>query len=443
MRPEPPNIILIHWHDTGRHLGAYGVAGVRSDNVDRLATQGTRFDAAFATAPLCSPARGSIFTGRYPHSNGLMGLAHLGWEYNANERTLPMLLRDRDYRSILVGVQHESADATGLGYDEVLNVNGTRQFAPAVAEIAIDRLRELAEDTSPFLMVIGMFEPHRPYPASRYATKSSDSIEVPPYLPDTPGVREDLAGFRAAIEYADEATGRVLDVIDATGLSRNTIVIFTTDHGIPFPRAKSTLYDAGIEVALIVRMPPGAAAPASCSDPVSHVDLVPTLLDLVGAETPAYVQGQSFAAALLGGEVPPREIFAEKNWHDTHQYDPIRAVRTTRHKYIRNYEERPAIPLPGDIARGAAAQDVDGQAPRASTELYDLLVDPNELNNVVGIEEYASVERELSERLLAWQHATADPLLQGPIQAARITNPLAKPRGHRTQVIEPQFVQGA
>ncbi|WP_454852710.1 sulfatase-like hydrolase/transferase [Promicromonospora soli] len=108
MGSAKPNIVIVHWHDTGRYLGAYGLEHVRTPNVDRLATDGVVFERSFATAPLCSPSRGSLFTGRYPHSNGLMGLAHLGWEYHANEHTLPMLLAAHGYRSVLVGLQHEA-----------------------------------------------------------------------------------------------------------------------------------------------------------------------------------------------------------------------------------------------------------------------------------------------------------------------------------------------
>lgn len=446
MTPTTPNIVLIHWHDTGRHLGTYGVEGVRSPNVDRLAAQGTRFDRAFATAPLCSPARGSLFTGRYPHNNGLMGLAHQGWEYNTNERTLPMLLRGSGYHTTLVGLQHESSDPTTLGYDEVIDLNAPGQRAPAVAELARDRLQELAATGSPFLMVIGMTEPHRPFPATRFRPGPASEVQVPPYLDDTDDVREDLAGFVAAISYADEATGRVLETIEASGLNENTVVVFTTDHGIPFPRAKSTLYDAGIEVALVVRMPSGAGVPGSHHDGmVSHVDIVPTLLELAGAEVPRYVQGGSFAEVLRGpGRGTSRAtVYAEKNWHGKLQYDPVRCVRTERYKYIHSFEERPAVPLPSDIAGGAAAKAVDDDVVRDAVELYDLWSDPHELDNLAGTEEVADVEAELSADLLAWRRQTHDPLLLGPVEAPRTGGSSVGPHRDRTRIIEPQFVQRA
>jgi Sulfatase/Sulfatase-modifying factor enzyme 1 len=119
-----PNILLVHWHDLGRHLAMYGVRSVQSPTLDRLAASGLRFDRAFCTAPLCSPARGSLFTGRYPHANGLMGLAHLGWEYTPGEQTLPVLLRAAGYHTVLAGLQHESLDPHGVGFDLVVASGG-------------------------------------------------------------------------------------------------------------------------------------------------------------------------------------------------------------------------------------------------------------------------------------------------------------------------------
>jgi arylsulfatase A-like enzyme len=461
MSAATPNILLVHWHDTGRYLGAYGLQHVRTPHVDRLAEDGVVFERAFSTAPLCSPSRGSLFTGRYPHSNGLMGLAHLGWEYHANEYTLPMLLSRHGYHSVLVGLQHESSDPTTLGFDDVIDLNADRQAAPAVAELAVDRLATLAAHDDPFLMVVGMFEPHRPFPEHRFPVSPDLAVDVPPYLAQTPEALDDLRGFASAVTYADAATGRILDQLAALGLDRNTIVVFTTDHGAPFPRAKSTLYDAGIETALIVRMPAGTPRPSPRSRMLtSHVDLVPTLLELVGAPVPGNVQGTSFAAALVdgggglvdggaelvddgeGGGRPRRDaVYAEKNWHDLRQYDPVRCVRTERYKYIVSYEDRPAVPLPGDIATSGSAVGIDRAARRPPVELYDLDADPFERDNLAGSEAFAEVEKDLAERLATWQRETGDPVLQGPVPAARVTPAVRPRRLKRTAVVDPQFVQ--
>lgn len=420
---EQPNILLIHWHDLGRWLGAYGRRRVGSPNVDALAAEGVRFDQAYCTAPLCSPARGSLFTGRYPHSNGLMGLAHVGWEYAANERTLPMELGRAGYRTTLIGLQHESSDSAGIGFDEVQELTAPEQYAAPVAELASIHLRDQACRRRPFFLTVGLFEPHRPYPGELYDPPDPAEVEIPPFLPDTPDVRADLAGFHGAIAAADRATGRVLDALDDAGLTDETVVVFTTDHGMAFPRAKSTLYDPGIEVALAVRLPGGAGRRGlATSQLVSHVDVMPTLLELAGAEVPERVQGVSLAPWLRGGTGTERDaIYAEKNWHDPDQYDPMRCVRTRRYKYIRSFEPRPRIGVPGDIA-GSPSSSVLGawdKEERPAVELYDLVADPLERRNLAGDPSVADVERDLAWRLASWRERTQDPLLEGPIPPPR------------------------
>jgi arylsulfatase A-like enzyme len=269
-------------------------------------------------------------------------------------------------------------------------------------------------------------------------------VDVPPYVARTPEALEDLRGYNSAISYADEATGRILTRLRETGLEENTIVVFTTDHGIPFPRAKSTLFDAGIEVALIVKLPGNTTRVrerSSCL--VSHVDVVPTLLELVGAPVPANVQGVSFTSQLVGGleSAHREEIFAEKNWHGLRQYDPVRCVRTEQYKYVVSYEDRPVLPLPLDIALAGSSIGVDDTATRPRVELYDLAADPQEQVNLAGDESVAEVEKDLAERLQTWQEETFDPILQGPVPAARLKRTKPGPRAKGTVLIDPQFVQ--
>lgn len=420
---DQPNILLIHWHDVGRRLGMYEPS-VSSPNVDALAADGVQFDQAYCTAPLCSPARGSLFTGRYPHSNGLMGLAHVGWEYRANERTLPLELGHAGYRTTLIGLQHESSDPASIGFEEVQNLAAPEQYATAVAELASIHLRDVARARQPFFLTVGFFEPHRPYPATLYEADDPATVDVPAFLPDTEDVRRDLAAFHGAITTADAATGTVLDALDAAGLADDTIVVFTTDHGMAFPRAKSTLYDPGIEVALTIRLPKGMGRGGgeTTSQLVSHVDVMPTLLELTGVDRPDALQGTSLAPWLLGGPATPREeIHAEKNWHDPDQYDPMRCVRTERYKYIRNFEPRPMTPLSGDLAASPSAASLTDwdREPRPEVQLFDLHEDPVERTNLAGQSAVAEVERDLADRLERWRESTQDPLLHGPIPPPR------------------------
>lgn len=409
-RSARENVILIHWHDLGRHLACYGADDVTSPNLDALAAEGIRFTDAHATAPLCSPARGSIFTGRYPHGNGLVGLAHHGFEYVPGVRTLPAILSEVGYRTALFGMQHESADPGSLGFD---TVDVSDSLCDYVVDRSQDWLREHAADR-PFLLTAGFFETHRPYPVDRYRPADTAAITVPAFLPDTPDVRDDLAGLYGSIEKADAAVGRLLATVDELGLADSTWIVFFTDHGLAFPRAKSTLYAEGTGIAFIARPPRDRGlAPQVYDDLFSGVDLTPTLLDLLDVATPAAVDGTSHAAALVEGSPQPvrSEVFSEKTYHDA--FDPIRAVRTKRFSYIENYVEAPVLLLPLDIAESSSARSLDpGQTsdPRPARELYDLAADPNERVNLADDPLYSAVVEEMGELLAQWRRSTGDVL---------------------------------
>jgi len=336
---------------SGRHLGAYGHPDVSSPRLDRLAAEGILFTRAHATAPLCSPSRGSLFTGRYPHNNGLIGLAHHGWEYRDGIRTLPQILSESGWYSALFGMQHETSYPKRLGFDEF---DVSNSYCDYVADKADEWLRQSAEGLvgQPFLLTAGFFETHRPYPHDRYTPADSAAVDPPDYLPDTPEVRGDLADFYGAISTADAAVGRLLDALADTGLDATTWVVFFTDHGPAFPRAKSTLYDAGTGIGMIIRPPTSRAMDPRVYDELfSAVDLVPTLLGLLGIDTPADVDGVSHAPALLRPDpqtTPVREhVYTMKTYHDS--FDPIRAIRTKDYSYIENYVPRPLLDLPLDI----------------------------------------------------------------------------------------------
>jgi arylsulfatase A-like enzyme len=378
------NVLIVHWHDLGRYLGAYGHADVKSPRLDRLAAEGILFTRAHATAPLCSPSRGSLFTGRYPQSNGLVGLAHHGWEYRAGVRTLAHLLGESGWLTALFGMQHETSFPARLGFEEF---DVSNSYCEYVVERATDWLRDVTRHPRRFLLNAGFFETHRPYPHGRYAPSDPAHVTVPPHLPDTPEVRQDIADFYGSIVVADAAVGELLDTLDETGLHRDTWVVFLTDHGAALPRAKSTLYDAGTGIALIIRPPRGRQLPARVYDELfSGVDLVPTLLELLSLDVPTQIDGLSHAGNLLqypqcGGEVR-QAVFTTKTYHDS--FDPIRAVRTKEYSYIENYGSRHLLELPWDIEESAPGKAVAPyiHGPRPKRELYDLIADPDERNNL-------------------------------------------------------------
>ena len=377
-------MLLVHWHDLGRYLGAYGHPDVSSPRLDQLAAEGILFTRAHATAPLCSPSRGSLFTGRYPQSNGLVGLAHHGWEYRAGVRTLPHILSEAGWHTALFGMQHETSYPSKLGYDEF---DVSNSYCEYVVEHATHWLSEPPEP--PFLLTAGFFETHRPYPRERYDPADAVDVVVPDYLPDTGDIRQDLAEFYGSISVADAAVGRLLDTLDETGLDESTWVVFMTDHGPALPRAKSTLYDAGTGIALIVRPPRNTAHRAA--------GLRRTVQRCRSAAHPArtarprhsrrhrrHVARATICAHASDIEPVRTEVYTTKTYHDS--FDPIRAIRTKEYSYIENYASRPLLDLPWDIAESAPGRIMEPlvHAPRPERELYDLVEDPTESHNLLG-----------------------------------------------------------
>jgi len=409
------NLLVVHWHDTGRWLGAYGHRGVSSPCLDRLAAEGILFTRAHAAAPQCSPSRGALFTGRYPHSNGLIGLAHHGFEYRDGVRTLPQILSDAGWYSALFGMQHETSFPSRLGFDEFDVSDSHCEYVVTRAAHWLTDFAQLG-DGGPFLLTAGFFETHRPWSRDRYQPAPLEVVEVPDYLPDIAEIRGDFADFYGAIAAADAAVGRLLDTLAATGLDADTWVVFFSDHGAPFPRAKSMLYDSGTGISLIIRPPTRLGSPPRNYDELfSGVDLLPTLLDVLGIEIPADVEGISHAAHLREPTADPapvrREVFTEKTYHDS--FDPMRAIRTEEYSYIENYAPQHLVDLPLDIQDSPSGKAVAAWAagPRPARELYDLRADPSELDNLLignHRDRYERIATELALRLHEWRVRTGD-----------------------------------
>lgn len=409
--PRRDNVLIVHWHDLGRHLGIYGHPDVSSPRMDALGAEGILFTRAHATAPLCSPSRGSLFTGRYPQNNGLVGLAHHGWEYRDGVRTLTHILAETGWYTALFGMQHETSYPARLGYHEF-------DVSNSFCEYVVERTKRWLTDapTEPFLLTAGFFETHRPYPAERYPAADAATVTVPDHLPDTREVRQDIAEFHGSIAVADAAVGELLDTLTATGLDRTTWVVFMTDHGPALPRAKSTLYDAGTGIAMVLRPPLDyGIGPSQYDDLFSGVDLMPTLLEFLGVEVPTDIDGLSHAHNLLedpNSAGPIRsEVYTAKTYHDS--FDPIRAIRTKEYSYIENYASRPLLDLPLDIADSAPGRALAPAAlgDRPPRELYDLIQDRTESNNLLGAgstDKAEAIAGELALLLNDWRQKTND-----------------------------------
>ncbi|MFO7897717.1 MAG: sulfatase [Planctomycetota bacterium] len=413
MSEQRPNIILMTVHDLGTRLGSYGYDSAPSPNLDALAAEGVRFERNFATATYCSPSRGSIITGKYPHVNGLMGLVNLGWDWDPSNTTLATALGNAGYETFLLGYQHEAREERvgDLGFQHVADrsIKRAADVAPLVAKFLAQRG---ASSDHPFYARVGFTEVHRSF--DPYTPEDPAQVTLPGYVPDTPGAREDFAEYDGAIRHMDGAVGRILRALDEAGLSENTIVVFTTDHGSPMVGAKGTVYDPGINTTLLMRWPDGFGGERVLGELVSNVDLFPTLLEAAGAPIPTDIQGRSVLPLLQGRQYEPRDlVFAQKG---TVEFDVRRCVRTKRFKYIRNYMPGPDLVLP-DSETSLTRRDMGNQhlRPRPEVELYDLESDPTERTNLAGRPDFASIEQDLARRLRAIQEETSDPLLDGPI----------------------------
>ena len=414
------NILYIHSHDTGRLTSPYGYS-VPTPNLQRLAQEGILFRQAFNAAPTCSPSRASLLTGECPHSNGMLGLVNRGFSMTPEgyqHHIVRTLRREAGYYSALIGLQHVAEDPHTIGYDYVESPIQPGNRVAAVTPRAVRFLQ--GHPKQPFWLTVGYFETHRPY---HMAALEDDVryMEPPKPVPDVPASRQDMADFHETVRTLDWGVGEVLAALEAAGLADDTLVISTTDHGIAWPLMKCNLYDGGMGVHLIIRGPGEFKGGKVCDAMISHLDVYPSLCEILGIEPPAWLQGRSFLPVLRGEAQEINEaIFSEVNYHAS--YEPKRAVRTKRWKYIRRYDGRlhPVLPNCDDgptktywVQNGWAGQLV---APEA---LYDLLFDPNERNNLATDPNHRSTLMTMRNHLETWMHSTNDPLLRGPVPAPR------------------------
>jgi len=413
-----PNILYLHSHDTGRYISPYGHA-MPTPNLQRVAEDGVLFRQAFCAAPTCSPSRAALLTGQCAHSAGMLGLAHrnFGFALNDYSHHIIHILNTVGYHSVLAGVSHIAKNKADQGYDEILTV-GEGGVAGAAEEFL---QRQSTEPSAPFFLDVGFADTHREFP--EVGPEDDPRYCQPPApLPDTPEIRADMAAFKTSVRRLDNDMGRVLDALQATGLDRDTLVICTTDHGLAFPAMKCNLTDHGIGVMLVMRGPEDLAGGifsggGVCDALVSHIDVFPTVCDLLDIEPPAWLEGRSLLPLLRGeAEQVNEAIFAEINFHSS--FEPARALRTSRWKYIRRFDDRDSSVLvhcdgsPSKeywLAQGWSEQWVDQE------QLYDLCFDPMERHNLADDPAHGGVLDAMRERLRNWMEQTNDPLLQGAL----------------------------
>jgi arylsulfatase A-like enzyme len=421
---EAPNVILIIADDLGwKDLSCYGNRDISTPNIDRLAAEGARFTNAFGAAPSCSPSRASIITGQYPHCNGVTGLTHVRKRLMLSpfRQTLPELLSAQGYVTGFEGKWHVAPYfPTGwYGYQRRLSGILPKDFHIQSSEKAIDFISE--PRNGPFYLELNYIDTHRDDAGEFHFNPEypvdPGKISIPEYytLPDWPEIRLEVAKYYSNLLRMDEMIGQTLEELDRRGLAENTLVCFVSDNGAPFPGNKMTLYDRGIGTPLIFRWPKKIPAGLSSGALVSAIDIMPTLLDAAGDTSPSSAQGKSlFPLMSGGGETELREaVFAEMTYHVN--YLPMRAVRTRKWKYIRNYSDHPVgLDQCSHMEWARRVCELPNQRwlrPRAPEELYDVENDPHEQMNLVDEPAHKQTLREMRSLLDEHMRRTEDPFL--------------------------------
>lgn len=419
-----PNIILFVADNLGwKDLGCCGNKDVGTPNIDALASEGVLFSNAFITSSSCSPSRASIITGQYTHTNGVTGLTHIHKRLMLSPfaTTLPDVLSGAGYETAIEGKWHVAPylPTRWYGYRRRLSGALPKDFAIESSRKAIRFIEENRD--APFYLELNYMDTHRdPYGDFHYANGfhvDPDTVNVPDYyaLPDWPEIREDIAKYYSNLSKMDKMIGEVLGKLAELGLAEKTLVCFVSDNGAQFPGGIMSLYDRGIGTPLILRWPERIPAGIVNQQPVSAIDIMPTILEAAGCAMPETVQGESLLPLSVGETDEPKgeAVFSEMTYHV--DYIPMRAARTEQWKYIRNYSDDP-IGL-DQLAHKEWAQrlcELPNQnwlRPRAPEELYDLERDPTEQRNLAGEPAYREQLEILAALLDNHMRETEDPFL--------------------------------
>jgi uncharacterized sulfatase len=456
--PRRPNILFAIADDMSwLHAGAYGDRVVSTPAFDRVAAEGVLFTHAFCAAPSCTPSRGAILTGQEIWRLEEGGI--LNSTLPAKFGVYPDMLEEAGY---FVGYIHKGwapGNYKAGGWDH--NPAGSRKYSkrrvvPPYNGIKKTDYAANFEDflndrppNTPFCFWYGCKEPHRTYErgSGLRAGKRPEDVQVPGFLPDVSEIRSDILDYYVEVEWYDRHLGLMLDKLEQIGELDNTLVVVTSDNGMPFPRAKANLYDAGTRMPLAVRWGSRIKGGRAVDDMASLTDLAPTFLEAAGLEVPPDMTGRSLLAVLFSeksGLVDPArdEVFTAFERHTLCRAGgvgyPCRAVRTHRWLYIRNYrpDRWPAGDPDFDSGPLGIYGDADGgptrtymienrDDPRVATlfglafgrrpdeELYDVREDPWQINNLAGDTRYADVKRSMNRRLARYLRKTKDPRLQG------------------------------
>ncbi len=443
------NVLLLISDDHGiDQLGCYGNSKIKTPNLDKMAGRGVRFTNAFSITASCSASRGTILTGLYTHQNGQFGHQH-NWHhfsFHSWVQTLPALLKQNGYQTGVVGKLHV-APKEQLPFDFVVpgkDIMGNRDV-----KTMADKAGEFfnLEKNMPFFLLVGYSDPHRSaqgmsemrnvenfsgfgndkkYPGMNPTKYDPADVHVPDFLPDTPEVREELADQYESITRLDTGIGMVMDELRKSGRYDDTLIIYISDNGIPFPGAKTTIYDSGVHLPMIVNAPLVENGGSVNNAMVSFVDLVPTILEWTKTSGPDYkLPGRSFMSIMNEKNSSGwDEVYHSHIFHEITMYYPMRAVRTRRYKYIQNLFPGLEYPFATDLficktwqgilklkSKMMGKRKVRDYLKRPAEELYDLGKDAVESHNLANAPEYQEVLLEMRGKLRTMRERTDDPWL--------------------------------
>jgi len=452
-----PNILWITCEDMSPHLGCYDDQLARTPTIDRLASQGIKYTNAYSISGVCAPSRSALITGMYPTSIGSMHMRTMVRTSSIAQITDPELLAIPTYEAVPPPeVKCFTEYLRTKGYYCSNNSKEDYQFKRPIT--AWDESSSKAHwknrrPGQPFFSVFNFTVTHESQIWSRAGDTlitDPNKVVVPPYYPDNPVIRGDIARHYDNIALMDAQVNNILEQLKADGLEDSTIIFFFSDHGDGLPRAKRWIYDSGIKVPLIIKYADDRQAGEVSDELVSFVDFAPTVLSLAGINVPGHLQGQAFAGTQ---KAQPREyIYAAKDRMDP-AMDNRRAVRDKRYKYIRNYmPDRPYVQflpyrdqmaLMQELFRYEKEGKLDPvqalwfQKTKPIEELYDTWEDVHEVNNLASDPRYNDILKRLSDEHLKWKEETQD---WGLIPETELIRELWPPDGIQPITTEPDII---
>lgn len=452
-----PNILWITCEDMSPHLGCYGDVLARTPTIDKLASQGVRYTNAYSISGVCAPSRSALITGMYPTTIGSMHMRTMTRTSAIDQITDPELLAIPTYEAVPPPeVKCFTEYLRSNGYYCSNNSKEDYQFKRPITawdESSREAHWRNRNPGQPFFSVFNFTVTHE----SQVWVRASDTlitdparVEVPPYYPDSPVIRRDIARHYDNIALMDAQVNDLLGQLKADGLEDSTIIFFFSDHGDGLPRAKRWIYDSGIKVPLIIKYPDNRLAGEFTDELVSFVDFAPTILSLAGINIPGHLQGQAFAGS---GKAEARDyIYAAKDRMDP-AMDNQRAVRDKRYKYIRNYmPERPYVQFLPYRDQMALMQELfryekEGKLNEIQTlwfqktkpieELYDTWEDPYEVKNLASDPRFHDILERLRNKHMEWKEYTKD---WGLIPETELIKKLWPPDGIQPITREPDIL---